>query len=64
MKTFFTTKDVVFRSNDLKPFLVEPLIFAKLWKQSRKLGLSFPDYYTHDHDWNGESINLKTSIQR
>lgn len=54
LKTLFTTKDVIFRLNDLKPFLLEPLIFGKLWFKSKKLGLSIPDFYTYDHDWNGE----------
>lgn len=54
--TLLTTQDVVFRMRDLKPFLFEPLIFAKLWMKSRKHGISMPDFYTHDHDWNGKPL--------
>jgi len=62
LKTFCSTRDVVFRANDLKPFLFEPLVFASLIKNSFKNKLSIPSYYTHDHDWNGEALNLETAI--
>lgn len=56
MKMLFSTQDVVFRTDDLKPFLLEPMVFGKLWLRSKKLGLPLPVYFTHDHDWNGESL--------
>lgn len=56
LKHFFSTKDVIYRTRDLKPFLMEPFVFAKIWLNSRKLNLSIPNYFTYDHDWNGEPI--------
>jgi hypothetical protein len=58
LKDFFSTKDVIFRSKDIKPFLFEPLIFAHIWIKSKKYRLSLPASFTFDHDWNGEKINL------
>lgn len=62
LKDFFTTKDVIFRIKDPAPFFLKPLVFVNIWMKSRKLGLNIPNYFTHDHDWNGEllSHNLKT----
>jgi predicted ATP-grasp superfamily ATP-dependent carboligase len=63
LKDFFGTKDVIFKTKDPKPFLFKPLIFANLWIKSRKVGLKLPHYFTHDHDWNGESLDhLKMNI--
>jgi predicted ATP-grasp superfamily ATP-dependent carboligase len=63
-KALCTTKDVVFRVSDLKPFLFEPLVFASLLKNSMRKKLPIPAYYTHDHDWNGEALRTcsKSSI--
>jgi len=58
LKTLLTTKDVVFSFNDLKPFIFEPYVFAKLWMQGRKQGLSVLEYYMHDHDWNGKPLMM------
>lgn len=55
IKAVCSTKDIVFQSTDLKPFLSEPLVFAGILLNSWKNKLSIPDYFTHDHDWNGES---------
>lgn len=55
-KDFFTTRDVVFRFKDIKPFLFEPLVVANIFRTSRKYGVSLPDAFIHDHEWNGESI--------
>lgn len=49
----FGIKDVVFSGKDPKPFLYEPWIFSHLWMESRQLGLTIPEFFTHDHDWNG-----------
>ncbi|MEI8125322.1 MAG: ATP-grasp domain-containing protein [Parachlamydiaceae bacterium] len=60
LKSLFTTKDVVFRIKDPKPLLSEPFVFARLWFKSRKLGISLPDCFTFDHDWNNcEEKNQK-----
>lgn len=58
LKVLCTTKDVVLRANDLKPFLFEPLGFIAIWLNSKKYGLSIPTAFTYDHDWNGEPILL------
>lgn len=57
LKDFFSTKDVVFKTKDLKPFLLKPLVFAGIWMKSRKLGLKIPNYFTYDHDWDGEPLD-------
>lgn len=57
LKDFLSTKDVVFKTRDLKPFLLKPLVFLNIWMKSRKLGLKIPHYFTHDHDWNGEPLH-------
>lgn len=57
LKDFFSTKDVIFKTTDPKPFLLKPLLFAGIWLKSKKLGLKIPHYFTYDHDWNGESLN-------
>jgi len=54
LKTLCSTKDVIFSSSDMKPFLYEPLVFAHLIKEAKKARLNVPDFYTYDHDWNGE----------
>ncbi|MEI8365566.1 MAG: hypothetical protein WCF65_04025 [Parachlamydiaceae bacterium] len=51
-KTFFCTKDVIFSVRDPKPFILEPIVFVNLYIQSRKLKISLPNCFTHDHDWN------------
>lgn len=56
LKTLLTTKDVILRTDDLKPFIFEPFIFGKLWLKSKQLGLTIPDFYLYDHAWNGEPI--------
>lgn len=57
LKDFFSTRDVVFRTSDLKPFLFEPLVFANILRMSKKYGISVPDAFIHDHEWNGEPID-------
>lgn len=60
LKDFFSTKDVIFKAKDPKPFLFKPLVFANLWIKSRKLGLKIPNFFTHDHDWDGEPLDHLT----
>lgn len=57
IKDFFSTKDVIFKLKDAKPFLLKPWFFANIWLKSRRLGLNIPNYFTHDHDWNGEPFD-------
>lgn len=57
LKDFLSTKDVVFKSKDPKPFLFKPFVFFNIWIKSRKLGLKIPAYFTHDHDWDGECLD-------
>lgn len=59
LKTLFTTKDVVLRFSDIKPFIFEPLVMANIYLMSRKYKLSFLDAFILDHEWNGEEINLE-----
>ncbi len=61
-KTLFSTKDVVFRSNDMKPFLFEPMVFAAIWKNSRKYQLPISSAFTFDHDWNGEPLKTRCDL--
>lgn len=56
LKDFLSTRDVIFKAKDPKPFLLKPLVFANIWVKSRKLGLNIPNYFTYDHDWDGESL--------
>lgn len=53
LQDFLSTKDVVFSSKDPKPFLFKPWVFAHIWMKSQRLGLTIPEYFTYDHDWNG-----------
>ncbi len=51
LKKMLTTKDVVFNSKDLRPFLSEPIVLASYVVKSRLKGLSIPVHYTYDLDW-------------
>lgn len=53
---FFSSKDVVFRTTDIKPYLFQPLIFFFLIIKSSKHGLNIPSFFTYDHNWNGEAL--------
>lgn len=52
VKKLFTTKDVIFSSNDLRPFLSQPIILISYLIRSFREGLSLPDLFTYDLDWN------------
>jgi predicted ATP-grasp superfamily ATP-dependent carboligase len=58
LKDFCTIQDVVLRKDDVKPFLLKPFIFAGLYKAARKLKLPLPEFFTYDHHWNGEAMEL------
>jgi hypothetical protein len=58
LKTFCTTRDVVFSTQDPKPFLFKPLSFASILMTTRKYGVNIIDAFLHDHEWNGEPIEL------
>lgn len=60
-KDLLSTKDVVFRINDIKPFLFEPLTVANIFRVSKKYGVSLPDAFIHDHEWNGEPLTFGDS---
>lgn len=51
MRKLLTTKDVVFNSKDLRPFICEPVVLASYVWKSRRKGLTIPVYYTYDLDW-------------
>jgi predicted ATP-grasp superfamily ATP-dependent carboligase len=53
-KELFSVKDVVFSFRDIKPFLLEPLVFTGIWLNSKKKRLSIPATFTFDYEWNGE----------
>jgi hypothetical protein len=54
-KNFANYKDIILSRNDLSPFLMQPLVFLSWMRQSRKLGLKLPAFFTHDLDWDGEA---------
>jgi len=51
IKKLLTTKDVVFSSKDIKPFLFEPLVLTSYWLNSRKSKRSIPALFTYDLEW-------------
>jgi predicted ATP-grasp superfamily ATP-dependent carboligase len=53
LKKAFTTRDVIFSFKDIKPFLLEPVIFFNYWITSKQRQLSIPEIFTDDFDWNG-----------
>jgi hypothetical protein len=59
LRDFFSTKDVIFQISDPKPFFSKPFIFTNFWLNSKRLGLTIPNFFTYDHDWNGEAIKYK-----
>jgi glutathione synthase/RimK-type ligase-like ATP-grasp enzyme len=52
-KKTFTTRDVIFSFKDIKPFLLEPVIFFTYWITSVRRRLTIPEIFTDDFDWNG-----------
>ncbi|HTK09811.1 MAG TPA: hypothetical protein VL485_21745 [Ktedonobacteraceae bacterium] len=58
VETFFHARDVIFATNDIKPFLLQPLILWYNWKESRKLHLSIQEFSTLDIEWNGPGTML------
>ena len=49
----FNAKDVVFNYQDPMPFLSEPLVLTSIWYNSVKYGLTFPEFFMYDYEWNG-----------
>ncbi len=45
---FFSTRDVIFAIDDIKPFLFEPLVIASYLIKSKKMGKSIPLMVTYD----------------
>jgi len=56
IKYLFTTKDVVFHTKDIKPFLTMPILSIRYLWLSWKLKISIPAAFTYDLDWNGENL--------
>jgi|GEM_PF-359791 len=54
LRSLFSAKDTLFCKKDIKPFLMQPLIFAVYVIKSLKMRLSLPAFFTHDIDWNNE----------
>lgn len=54
LQAFFSIKDVVFSTRDLKPFLAFPIVLGAIWATSRKYKISIPAAFTFDFEWNGE----------
>lgn len=47
-------KDLIFHTRDIKPFVMQPVLWAKYCLQSLKLKMRLPAAFTHDIDYNGE----------
>lgn len=54
IKTFMTSKDIIFRRNDLNPFIDQFRAFFWLTKESRRRAISISKLTTADIEWNGE----------
>lgn len=52
--TLLRTKDVIFNSGDIKPFLAMPYLFSNYLKQSRKLKIPLTASFNYDIEWNNE----------
>lgn len=51
IKDLLSTRDVVFDWRDLRPWLMQPLALWALWRQSRLLGMSLPNAFLYDFEW-------------
>lgn len=63
-KTFLQFRDIVFNRRDLKPFVIQPLLWIKYFFQSWKLGIKIPAAFTHDIDYNAEQSHPISNISR
>jgi len=54
-KTLFSVKDVIFSLYDVKPFLMQPVVFFHYCLQSLRLRCNLPSMFTRDIDWNGDA---------
>ncbi|PCI78055.1 hypothetical protein COB21_01835 [Candidatus Aerophobetes bacterium] len=59
-KNFMVTKDVIFNSSDLKPFLYQPYLFLSYLLQSAKERKSIANWFIQDSNW---ERNSKKSIK-
>jgi len=57
-KILFTTPDVIFNTNDIKPFIYTPLTYSNYIFESLKSKLNLPAAFTHDFNWEGEVPTL------
>lgn len=54
LRKTLTTRDVIFSWKDIKPFLLEPLIFFSYWITSIQRKSTIPEIFTDDFDWKEE----------
>lgn len=52
-KNLWKVPDVVYHRKDPFPFVSQPISFFEVWYKSRRMGLSLPDFFMHDNEWNG-----------
>ena len=55
-QTMLHARDVIFRLNDLGPFLAQPLLAWYNWRSSRAAHLSITEFSTRDIEWNGDLL--------
>ncbi|MEM7174603.1 MAG: ATP-grasp domain-containing protein [Chlamydiota bacterium] len=64
LKKLLTTRDVIFSSKDIKPWLGQLIIYPSyIWK-CLTLRKSLPAMFTFDLDWNGEQLDLSNFSSR
>lgn len=56
IKTFMSSRDIIYRRNDLKPFFDQFRAFIWLSLESRKRGMTISKLTTADIEWNGEHV--------
>lgn len=52
--TIFGLSDVTFEKKDIKPFLMQPIIFIVHLCKSAKFRKNISSFYTYDMDWDGD----------
>lgn len=58
IKKLVSTKDIVFRLRDIKPFLFEFFVFSSYWFKSRKIGKAIPVFFNYDLEWDEDIPNV------
>jgi hypothetical protein len=62
LKDLCLTRDVVFDWRDLRPWVMQPLALWALWRQSRQLGISLPNAFLYDFEWDAQQ--QKSPVQQ